>query len=620
MCADCKNEYDQSSDRRFHAQTQACMKCGPTFAFANAEAEVIEGDAIRLAAEVIRRRGILAVKGVGGFLLMCDATQIETVKRLRKIKRRPDKPLALMTINIKTVSTYSDMTSAAGRMLTGSGCPIVLLRKKKDRDIAWFKTIAGKLDTLGWMLPSSPVYHLLLHELDGCPDFQVYQHEVSASVLVATSGNISGDVIIADNDEVITLFKGVVDGFLLHDREIVHRSDDSVIRMHQGLELWLRRARSYAPAPITLSGNDPPVIAVGADLKSTLCFTRDHQAFLSPHIGDLENPDANRLAHESLHSFTQLLDIRPEAIACDLHPDFHSTRLAAAYANELGVPLIQVQHHHAHVESVMAEHHLGCPVIGLVLDGYGFGPDGTAWGGECLRVEGGEYQRLGRFRPFVMPGGDMAAREPWRMAVSFLSSVGDGSCKLIAELFPEQEGIDTVVRLCSLELGMWTSSAGRLLDAAQAIVTGMDRVTYEGQAAIEFEALAGGELAGEIYPSQLKISGELLELDFTSAFSALAKEKLDGVPTSVLSRRFHGSFIKGVVDLVVTSAAQADVGHVVLAGGCLANELLATTIIDRLNERGIQVWQSRQLPAGDGGISLGQARVAQLLLKQRRGE
>jgi hydrogenase maturation protein HypF len=206
------------------------------------------------------------------------------------------------------------------------------------------------------------------------------------------------------------------------------------------------------------------------------------------------------------------------------------------------------------------------------------------------------------------------------MAVSFLSSIEDGSFELISELFPEQEGIDTVARLCRLELGMRTSSAGRLLDAAQAIVTGMDRVTYEGQAAIEFESLAGGELGGEIYPSQLKISGELLELDFTLAFSALAKEKLGGIPASVLSRRFHGSFINGIVDLVVASAAQADIGQVVLAGGCLANELLATTIIDRLNSRGIQVWQSRQLPAGDGGISLGQARVAQLLLKQRRGE
>ncbi len=367
MCADCQSEYEQPSDRRFHAQTQACKSCGPTLTFANAQVEVIDGDAIRLAADVIRRRGILAVKGVGGFHLLCDATQIETVKRLRKIKRRADKPLALMTTNIESVSTCSDVSPAAGRMLADPGRPIVLLRKKKDQDVTWSEAVAGKLDTLGWMLPSSPMHHLLLYELDGCPGFQVYQHEVSANVLVATSANISGGVLIADNDEATTLFKGIVDGFLLHDREIVHRSDDSVMRLHQQREVWLRRGRSYAPAPITLSDRDASVIAMGADLKSVLCFTKGYQSFLSPHIGDLENPDANRLADESFHSLTRLLDLHPQAIACDLHPDFHSTRLAATYADKLRVPLIQVQHHHAHIESILAEQHLDCPVIGLVL-------------------------------------------------------------------------------------------------------------------------------------------------------------------------------------------------------------------------------------------------------------
>lgn len=620
MCSDCQSEYEQPSDRRFHAQTQACKKCGPLLTFTNGEAELIEDDAISLAAGVILKGGILALKGVGGFHLICDATQVETVNRLRKIKRRPDKPLALMAANIETVSIYSDISPAEGLMLTEPGRPIVLLRKKTDRNSAWCEAVAGKLDSLGWMLPSSPVHHLLLHELGGCSDFQLYQHEVSANVLVVTSANMSGDVLIADHDEAIALFKGVVDGFLFHDREIIHRSDDSVMRLHRGRESWLRRARGYAPAPITLSGGGASVIAVGADLKNTLSLIKGHQAFLSSHIGDLENPGANRLARESFQSLTRLLETRPEAIACDLHPDFHSTRLAADYADKLGVPLVRVQHHHAHVESVMAEHHLESPVIGLVLDGYGFGPDGTAWGGECLRVEGGEYQRLGRLRPVAMPGGDMAAREPWRMAVSFLSSVGNGGFELIAKLFPEQPGIDAVLHLCRLESTVQTSSAGRLLDAAQAIVTGMDRVTYEGQAAIEFESLAGGEMDSESYPYQLEAPGELLELDFTRTFSALAEEKLDGVPVSVLSRHFHASFIEGVVELVVKSAAQTDIRQVVLSGGCFANELFSTAIPDRLRSRGMQVWQSKLLPAGDGGISLGQARVAQQFLKKQRGD
>lgn len=620
MCADCQAEYERPSDRRFHAQTQACMQCGPTLTFANAQAEVIAGDAIRLAAGIIRNQGILALKSVGGFLLVCDATQIETVKRLRNIKRRPDKPLALMTANIKTVSAYSDVSPSAARMLADPGRPIVLLGKKKGQGIAWSEAVAGTLDALGWMLPSSSIHHLLLHELDGCPDFQKYQHEVSASVLVATSANISGDVLVADYDEAVALFAGVVDGFLFHDREIVHRSDDSVMRLHQEQESWLRRARSYAPAPMTLFENNPSVIALGADLKSTLCFTKGHQAFLSPHIGDLENLNANRLADESYHSLSRLLDICPEAIACDLHPDFHSTRLAAAYAAKLGVPLIQVQHHHAHIESVLAEHHLDCPVIGLVLDGYGFGPDGTVWGGECLRVAGGEYQRLGRLRPVAMPGGDMVVHEPWRMAASFLSSSGDDCTGLIAKLFPEQEEVDAVIRLCRSEFSMQTSSAGRLLDAAQAIVTGMDHVTYEGQAAIEFESLAGGEMVNECYPYQLNVSGDLLELDVSRVFSALAAGKLGGVEASILSRRFYASFIAGLVNLIEACAAQANIGHVVLAGGCFANALLATIIDDRLKSGGIQVWRSKHLPAGDGGISLGQARVAQLLLKQQRGD
>lgn len=613
LCGPCHREFETSNNRRFHAQTQACPDCGPQLLFADENGNEKSGDAISMGASVVKNGGIIAVKGIGGFHLICHAKNTEAVQRLRQIKQRPDKPLAVMCSNTASVAKYGTLNKAAADMLKSTSRPVVLLQKSTEQK--WMQAVAPRLAWLGWMLPYTPIHHLLLHELDGRPAATDYLDQASLHVLVATSANISGGVLAAENAEVLAEFAGKIDGFLLHDRDILNRADDSLLCLHDKKAVWLRQARGTSPQAIQLADSMPSIAAMGADLKTTLTLSKQDIAFVSPHLGDMQHPDVFSLAEHTYSRLCDLLHIRPEAMAADLHPDFFSTRLAEKLAARLSIPLYRIQHHHAHVAAVMAEHHLKGPVLGLALDGFGFGEDGTVWGGEVLCVDAEGITRLGRLRPVPLPGGDMAARQPWRMAVSFLhAGLGDDAEELTAELFPDNPVRQAVLQLCQRDRTLRTSSSGRLFDAAAAIIAGCHTSSYEGQAAIELESLCERpDDAG--YSFSLERSGRLYELDFTSALIEIANKRLAGTSIAKLATAFHTSCVQGFAELVKESARETGISDVVLCGGCMANAVLAGGLRTTLQSQGFRVWMPEKLPPGDAAISLGQAWVAARLIK-----
>ncbi len=613
LCRPCHREFETSNNRRFHAQTQACPDCGPQLLFADKNGDENPGDAISMGASVVKKGGIIAVKGIGGFHLVCDAKNTEAVHRLRQIKQRPDKPLAVMCRNTAGLARYGTFNEAAANMLKSTSRPVVLLQKSAEKK--WMQAVAPRLAWLGWMLPYTPLHHLLLHELDGRPSATDYLDQASSQVLVATSANISGGVLAAENAEILAEFAGKIDGFLLHDRDILNRADDSLLCLHGKKAVWLRQARGISPQAIQLADSMPSIAAMGADLKTTLTLSKKDIAFVSPHLGDMQHPDVFSLAENTYSRLCDLLHIRPEAVAADLHPDFFSTRLAEKLAAGLNIPLYRIQHHHAHVAAVMAEHHLNGPILGLALDGFGFGEDGTVWGGELLRVDAEGMIRVGRLRPVPLPGGDMAARQPWRMAVSFLQAgLGDGAEELTARLFPDNPMRQAVLQLCQCDRTLRTSSAGRLFDAAAAIIAGCHLSSYEGQAAIELESLCESPDGAELSFS-LERTGCLNELDFTPALIEIANKRLAGASIARLATAFHAGCIQGFAELVKESAGETGISDVVLCGGCMANAVLAEGLRTTLQSQGLQIWMPEKLPPGDAAISLGQAWVAANVLE-----
>jgi hydrogenase maturation protein HypF len=570
MCAACRADYENPLNRRFHAEPVACPACGPKLSHDITEI-----------ADAIRAGKIVALKGIGGFHLLCDAENTEAVETLRQRKVRDEKPFAVMVRNGAAVRAFANLTEAETTLLESPAHPIVLT----DSRGCLPKGIAPGLKRLGVMLAYAPVHHLLLAALE---------QKGRIPVLVATSANPGGEPLVASNEDGNRRLSAIADLIVTHDREIVVRADDSVMQMVAGAPAFLRRARGFVPDPVDLGSDGPAVIGLGSDLKNTVCVTRGREAFLSQHIGGLDNAEAIRFQMETVHHLCSILDIAPELAACDLHPDFRSTRLAEG----LGLPLVRVQHHVAHIAAVAAEHHVAGPVLGLALDGHGYGPGGELWGGERLQLDGAVWQRSGMLRPLPLAGGDKAAREPWRMAVGALHSVGRDD--LAATVFSTHSDASRLMSM--LTRGMRapvTSSMGRLFDAAAAIA-GVSRVqAYEGQAAMLFEALVD---APHVMDDGYRIEDG--QLDFMPLILQLAQQQLTGAQAANL---FHGTLIAGLTRWVEDEAGFAPI---MLGGGCFMNRVLADGLSVALRALGREVFLPRAAPANDGGIALGQVAFA----------
>jgi len=614
MCADCAAEYGDPADRRFHAQPIACPACGPRLELCDARGgrRALGDDALRQAAAALRGGAIVALKGLGGYQLLCDARSAAAVAALRARKRRPSKPLALMAPDLESTRAIGAVGAGEEALLASAEAPIALLIAHPSSGIA--PNVAPGNPRLGVMLPTSPLHHLLMDEL-GFP-------------VVATSGNLTDEPIATDDDEALRRLGGIADLFLRHDRPIARHADDSVAWVHLGAPRLLRRARGYAPLPIALPRPGSAILAVGAHLKNTVALALGDQAFVSQHLGDMETPEARAAAERAIADFLRLYEAVPVAIAHDLHPEYATTRWARTAGErrwaELGaaapVPCLGVQHHHAHLASCLADNGLDAVALGVTWDGTGYGPDGTIWGGELLLGSAASYRRVARLRPFRLPGGDAAVREPRRVALALLHQIAGNGAFERTDLPALASFTGAERRLLGrmLESGTgspWTSSAGRLFDGVAALLGLSARVTYEGQAAMELEFLAGNESAeGAARMEIVRATGhdgeradaELLELDWRALVAELLAHLGRGVSAARLAARFHGALARAIAD----AAHEIQTERVALSGGCFQNRRLTELAAAALGSGGHTVLLHRQVPANDGGISLGQVAVA----------
>ncbi len=612
VCKGCAREYSDPANRRFHAEPIACPICGPQLALialGGAPLPTSMGDDIAGAAGLIRAGCIVAIKGLGGYQLACDATDADAVAFLRRRKRRDSKPFALMARDLRVIRRYCEFSAGEERALTSAAAPIVLLPMSGCEHLP--AAIAPGLMTLGFMLPTTPLHHLLLKGFD--------------SPLVMTSGNLSEEPQVTADDEALQRLRGIADYALVHDRAIANRVDDSVVRVIADRSRVLRRARGFAPAPLRLPvgfEEAPDLVAMGADLKSAFCIVKDGEAILSQHLGDLEDVATYDDYGKTVALYQRLFDHQPRAFVVDLHPGYLSSSLGRRKATEANVPLIEVQHHHAHVAACLAENGWrldAAPVLGVVLDGLGFGIDGTIWGGEFLLADYAEYRRLARLRPVPMLGGDRAAREPWRNLYAHLgTTVGwdkigaHAGLPIYADL--ERRPRKLLDRMMAGKINAPpTSSCGRLFDAvAAALDICRERQTYEGEAAACLESLAEegtGEIHEEAYPFALVARGELHELDPAPMWRALLRDLGDRVPASAIAARFHWGLASALAETAVVLAETGRFDTVALSGGCFHNRILLEATTALLRERGFAVLTHAQVPAGDGGLALGQAAI-----------
>ena len=593
MCEACLAEYHDPGNRRFHAEANACADCGPRVSLAERGQAVASGDqAMRVAATRLGVGAIVAVKGLGGYQLAVDARDEDAVARLRARKRRPHKPFALMVRDLATARMLVRLEPAAREALLAPARPIVLVARANGAAVA--SSVAPGLDELGVMLPATPLHHLLLRD--------------GPSVLVMTSGNLAEEPIARDEVEAERL-ASLADLQLRHDRPIHTRADDSVVRVVAGENQVVRRARGFVPVPISMGTDAPCVLAVGPHLKSTVCVTRGGDAFVSQHIGDLDSLEAREFFAEAIAKLSKLLGVVPQVVAHDLHPEYASTR----WALDAGIPRIAVQHHHAHVASCMAEHARTDAVIGVAFDGTGCSPQGELWGGEFLLADRARFWRLGHLRPIAMAGGEAAVREPWRLGVAALRDAGVPPDVLGGV----QAGrLSTVLRMLEQRVSILEATgAGRWFDAVAAIVGLRQTVSYEGQAAIELEALARG--AGLPYPFVVADApGTPFAVDLRPTIRAIADDVRDRVSAAQVSARFHATLAAAVVEGCRRVRAAHDVHVVVLTGGCFQNRLLTEQARDGLAAEGFDVLLHRLVPPNDGGVSLGQAVVAARRLQE----
>lgn len=594
-CPACAAEYAASDDRRFHAETVACRDCGPRVWFegVNGEGEGTGDDAILLAATALHMGAVIAVRGLGGFHLAVDATNDAAIRRLRTRKHRDAKPLAVMMRTIDDVRAVAHISEREAAALQSSARPIVLVRPRADAPFA--SALAPGLDRVGLMLAYTPMHHLLLEAAD--------------RPLVMTSGNLSEEPIAIGLDEGRQRLGALVDGFLLHDREILSRCDDSVLRVAGPHGILMRRARGYAPVPLKLPAATPqPLIAVGPHLKNTFTLVRDDQAFVSPHVGDLEGIEALDHWWQAYHRYRALFRVEPTVAVHDLHPGYLSTRLA----DDLGLARsIPVQHHHAHIAAVAAEHGVTTPVVGLAFDGTGYGDDGQVWGGEVLVCDLSGYRRAGQLRYVALPGGDLAAREPWRVALGYEALAGWHASAFSLAYYGVPLALRAGVQQ-QIERGVnapMASSMGRLFDAAAAVLGVRRHASFEGQAAMELEALAADIPASPLPFPVSEVDGRL-QMDPVPLLTALGEGRRHGVDVGLLAARFHESIVEASVDVARLVAGSYGIETVVLGGGTFQNARLLTRIERRLTESHLRVLVARALGPNDGAISYGQAAVA----------
>src|SRR5271169_6851561 len=602
MCPACLAEYENPLDRRFHAQPNACWHCGPRVELWDKSGRRIEcRDPIVEAVAGLHAGLVVAVKGLGGFHLAVDATNPAAVALLRQRKRRVEKPFAVMVPDLQAAREICKLDDAARTVLQSIQRPIVLLEKKMPRIIP--DGVAPFNRYLGIFLPYTPLHHLLFAE-------------GGFTALVMTSGNLSEEPIAIDNREAIHRLKGLADYFLVHNRDILQRCDDSVVRVAGGVTRQLRRSRGFVPVPVFLKDDQPSVLAVGGELKNTICLTKGKHAFLSQHVGDLENVESYSFFHEAIQHLERILQIRPEIIAYDLHPNYFSTKWAL---QQSGAKLVGVQHHHAHIASCMAENHLEGRVIGFALDGTGYGTDGNIWGGEVLIAGYEDFERAAHLEYVPLPGGAAAIREPWRMAVSYLAHhFGREFLRMefmkldipfVRQL--HRPKVDLLLRM--MEQGVnspLTSSCGRLFDAVAALVGIRQQVNYEAQAAIELEMTVGSSGEDSGYPLELVPENDYWIISTRPLFEALLDDLGRDLPVSTISRRFHNGLVEGFVRLAALLREKTSLGRVCLSGGTFHNVYLSERLEMRLSEAGFEVFTQKEVPSGDGGLCLGQALVA----------
>lgn len=598
MCEACATEYENPADRRFHAQPNACPACGPHVELWDADGTLLcaRGRAMADAAQAIRDGRVLALKGLGGFHLLADARNDEAISRLRSRKHREEKPLAIMAPCLGWVEAHCEMSPLERRLLLSPEAPIVLLRCRRDSNGeagAVAPSVAPGNPDLGVMLPYTPLHHILLKSLN---------HPV-----VATSGNRTDEPICTDEREVLARLADIADLFLVHNRPIARHVDDSVARVILGRELVLRRARGYAPLPIHIGRPLPPLLAVGAHLKNTVAVSNRTEVFVSQHIGDLETAQALDAFRRVCDDFTRLYDLTPRAVVCDSHPDYLSTRHAIA----AGLPVVRVQHHHAHVLACMAENGLSAPVLGVAWDGTGYGLDRTVWGGEFLRITDTGFDRVAHLRPFPLPGGDQAIKEPRRTAIGLLYEMLGPEILTREDLEPLRSFPPRDRRLLGQALAHrintpLTSSAGRLFDAVAALLGLRLRARFEGQAAMELEWAAHAVATDESYPFRFEPKDGSMALDWEPTIRSLLADAGAAVPVAVVSAKFHNT----LAEMIVAVAAHEGVPQIALSGGCFQNRCLTERAVRRLTEAGYSPHWHQRVPPNDGGIALGQIMAA----------
>ena len=585
MCELCLAEYEDPADRRFHAQPNACPVCGPVVQSVPSSVDPIGDSRRRVAAGEI-----VAVKGLGGFHLACDATSDHAVALLRERKGRVGKPFAVMVADLATAASIAMIDEAESRLLASRERPIVLVAKRSDSGLS--DAVAPGNGHIGVMLPYTPLHDLLLAPGD---------------VWVMTSGNLAEEPIVTGNDEALDRLSGLADAYLLHNRDIYVPCDDSVVRILDGAEYPVRRSRGYAPFPVPLPFDVAPILATGGELKATFCLAAGRDGFMSQHIGDMENLETLDAFSRSVDHFTELFRIEPEAIAADLHPGYLSTK----WADRHPLPVVKVQHHHAHIASVMAEHGINEQVIGFSFDGTGYGTDGAVWGGEILVADYEQFDRVGHLAPVPLAGGNAAVRQPARMALAHLQAAGIAWSDDLAPVrhYTESERRTIATQIEREIHTVPTTSMGRLFDAAAALAGARQTVSYEAQAAIEFEALVD-HAEGSSYDFALTDTGDRIVLDPGPVLTAIVDDLREAVATGVIAARFHTAVATMIVEAAERIRSRTSIATVGLSGGVFQNVTLTHAAAIALGEKGFSVLTHRLVPPNDGGLALGQAVIA----------
>ncbi len=618
MCPECDAEYHDPSDRRFHAQPNACEVCGPKAWLVDVTGRTVSGfnsEAVEAAVSLLKEGRIIAIKGIGGFHLSCDAQNDEAVARLRAAKRsslakasQSNKPFAVMSVDVSAVEGFAEVSQAERGLLEERTRPIVLLGKKHPESLSCH--VAPGNSDYGVMLPYTPIHHMLL----GGSGFKA---------LVMTSGNKADEPIVTSNKEAVDKLSGMADFFLLHDRDIYMRVDDSIARVNGKTVSISRRARGFVPSAIDLGEDTADILATGPELKNTFCLTKGRFAIMSTHIGDMENAGALEFYKESLRNLRASFKSNPSIIARDMHPGYATSAFASEYAITEGIPagrIIEVQHHHAHIAGVMAEHGLRKKILGVAFDGTGYGTDGTVWGGEFFVCDRSAFKRVAHLGQTGLPGGEMAVKEPWRMALSYLrQTYGEKSIEVIKKYFPRFATPEGAVIMKMLEEGIntpLTSSVGRLFDAVASLAGIRDRITYEAEAAINLEAAAREDSFERADPYPFDIdNNDTKSIDLAPMIRSIVADVSDGKTPSGIAARFHQTLASVITKTLIPMREATGISEAALSGGAFQNRLLLSLSMDSLAREGFKVYINEQVPSNDGGVALGQAAVAWELMK-----